>query len=426
MASPKSNPRAVAQDLIHQVLDLGRPFDEVFEAATRGLEPRDRALARAGVATVLRRKGQIDRLIDDCLARPLPAKVFAVRNALRLGLAELLFLEIPPHAAVSSAVALIPANSKYRGLVNAVLRRLAREGPARLAKQDAERLNTPDWLWRRWRETYGRAGARAIARAHLVAEPPLDLTVPADAGRWAARLDARLVPTGSLRRAVGPVADLPGFRDGGWWVQDAAAALPARLLDPRPGLDVVDLCAAPGGKTAQFAAAGARVTAVDRSAPRLRRVRANLDRLGLRATTVAADARTWRPAAPADAVLLDAPCSATGTIRRHPDVAWLKTAADLDRLAALQADLLAAAVHLVKPGGLLVYCVCSLEPEEGPARIEALLGGGAPVRREPVSETELAGLAGLVTAAGELRTLPSQWPEAGGLDGFYACRLRRL
>jgi 16S rRNA (cytosine967-C5)-methyltransferase len=241
------------------------------------------------------------------------------------------------------------------------------------------------------------------------------------------RLDAALLPTGSLRRpaAAGPVEELPGFAEGAWWVQDAAAALPARFLGPVAGKRVIDLCAAPGGKTAQLAAAGARVAAVDRSAKRLERLTENLARLDLAAETVAADAALWRPTEPAAAVLLDAPCTATGTIRRHPDVPWLKGPQDLAKLVPLQDRLLAAATAMTEPGGTLVYCVCSLQPEEGPERIAALLAAGAPVERVPIAPREVGGLDELLTPLGELRSLPCHLAERGGLAGFYAARLRR-
>src|SRR5579875_1843740 len=256
---------------------------------------------------------------------------------------------------------------------------------------------------------YGEAGGRPMARPS------------------AARLDAELLPTGGLRRpAAGEVRGLPGFADGAWWVQDAAAALPARLLGEIGSRHVLDLCAAPGGKTAQLAAAGANVTAIDRSPGRLRRVGENLARLGLSARLLAADAGFWRPESPADAVLLDAPCTATGTIRRHPDVARLKTPADVLRMASEQARLLRAAIEMVKPGGIIVFTTCSLELAEGPAQIAALLAAGAPIRRRPIAAAEIGGLAEFVTAEGDLRTLPSHWPERGGIDGFYAARLERL
>jgi 16S rRNA (cytosine967-C5)-methyltransferase len=413
------------------VLGEGRLLDDAL-AESRDLatlQPRDRAFVRVLAATTLRRLGQIDGLVDHCLDRPLKAKQAEVKTLLRLGACQLMFLDTPAHAAVDSTVALArgAALGGYRGLVNAVLRRLTREGAAIRDGQDAATLNTPAWLWESWRAAYGEATARRIAEAHLK-DPPLDLTVKADLEAWAERLGAVRLPTGSLRLApgAGEVARLDGYQAGAWWVQDAAAALPVRLLGELAGRSVIDLCAAPGGKTAQLAAAGARVTAVERDPKRLGRLQDNLGRLGLAARGVSADAATWRPSEPADAVLLDAPCSATGTLRRHPDIAWLKRAKDLPSLAALQDRLLTAAVEMVRPGGLLVYATCSLQPEEGQQRIAALLATGAPVERMPLAASELGGPAELITAQGELRTLPCHLAELGGLDGFYACRLRRL
>jgi 16S rRNA (cytosine967-C5)-methyltransferase len=272
---------------------------------------------------------------------------------------------------------------------------------------------------------YGAERAEAIATAHL-REPPLDLTVKGDLAIWRDRLGATLLPTGSLRlRAEGRIEDLPGFSDGAWWVQDAAAALPVPLLGEVAGKRVIDLGAAPGGKTAQLAAAGADVVAVDRSEPRLQRLRDNLERLDLGAATVVADGVAWRPDEPADAVLLDAPCSATGTIRRHPDVPWLKQPADIAKLTALQDRLLRAALDMVKLGGTIVYCTCSLQPEEGANRIDALLDAGAPADRVPIDPSVVAGEADVVTGVGDLRTLPCHFAELGGMDGFFAARLRR-
>ncbi|MEI7610759.1 MAG: RsmB/NOP family class I SAM-dependent RNA methyltransferase, partial [Rhodospirillaceae bacterium] len=278
-----------------------------------------------------------------------------------------------------------------------------------------------------WSAAYGPDTARAIAEAHLH-EAPLDLTLknPAESALWAERLEAEVLATGSLRRAAGgAVAELPGFADGGWWVQDAAAALPATLFGDLAGRRVYDLCAAPGGKTAQLAALGAQVTAVDRSAPRLERLATNLARLGLAAATVAADAALWQPEESADAILLDAPCSATGTIRRHPDIPHLKDRADVAKLAALQRRLLARAVALLKPGGTLVYTVCSLQPEEGEEQIAALLAAGAPVSRRPLVAGEAGVPDAALTAAGDLRTLPCHLAALGGMDGFFVARLLR-
>ena len=423
--------RQVAFEILAQVLDRRRQLDQAIaghEGFAR-LEPRDRAFVRNLLATTLRRLGQVDAVLSAFLAEPLPPRGRSVMQALRLGAAQLLFLGTPAHAAVDGSVRLADTRelAGYKGLVNAVLRRVAREGAALVAGQDAPSLNTPDWLWRSWSGAYGEAGARTIAEAHLV-EPPLDLSVRSEAERWAAALGGRVLPTGSVRRPAelgGAIEALPGYADGAWWVQDAAAALPVRLLGEVAGRSVIDLCAAPGGKTAQLAAAGARVTAIDRSAQRLERVRANLARLQLSAELVAADAASWRPAAPADAVLLDAPCSATGTIRRHPDVLWHKRPEEVAALGQAQDRQLRAAAEMVKPGGLIVYCVCSLEPEEGAARVAALSESGL-VEPVPLRAGEVPGTPGAaILADGGLRTLPSQWAELGGWDGFYAARLRR-
>lgn len=423
-------PRAVALHLLGAILDQRRPLEDAFRAhpALRddALDGRDRAFVRLLVATTLRRLGQIDAALEACLDRELTPRARSVRNLLRLGACQLLFLETPPHAAVAETVALATGRTaSYRPLANAVLRRLAREGAAICAAQDELRINLPDWLWRSWVAAYGEATTRAITSRHLV-EPPLDLTVKRDAESWAEQIGAGLLPTGSLRLPGSrSVADLTGYAEGAWWVQDAAAALPARLLGDVAGRLVVDLCAAPGGKTAQLCAAGARVTAVDRSRSRIGIVRDNLTRLRLAAELVVADAERWRPAAPVERILLDAPCTSTGTVRRHPDIPHVKRPDDVARCVALQDRLLDAARAMLAPGGMLVYCTCSLEPEEGPDRIAALLARSPGIERQPIAPAELSGLEQLLTEGGDLRTLPSHMAEAGGLDGFYAARLVR-
>lgn len=405
-----------------------RPADEALDHAADAarLEPRDRAFAMTLVATTLRRLGQIDAVLGRFLERPLPPRGAEARNLLRLAVCQLAFLQTPAHAAVHTAVSLAARRRPlrpYGGLVNAVLRRASAEAARIVAAQDEALLNTPKWLLASWEAAYGRQAARAIAEAHL-AEPPLDLTLR-DPGVVPAGLDGVQLPTGSLRlRHKGPIRALAGYAAGEWWVQDAAAALPAKLLGALAGRRVIDLCAAPGGKTAQLAAAGAEVVAVERSAERLRQLEGNLERLELQAELVCADAAEWRPAEPADAVLLDAPCSATGTIRRHPDVARLKRPGDVAALAAIQARLLAAAVSMTRPGGTLVYCACSLQPEEGPAQVDALVAAGG-VARVPVEADEIGGLAEAITPEGDVRTLPCHMAELGGMDGFYVARLRR-
>jgi len=406
--------RDAAFALLTAVLDRHRPLEEALDALPP-LAARDRAAAHRLAAAVLRRTGSLDAALEPYLAKAPPAPV---RHVLRLGAAALLLLATPPHAAVATAVALARTRglAKFTGLVNAVLRRVAEAGPALLDQFDGPRLDTPAWLWTAW-----GAEARAIAEAHQ-SEAPLDLTVAPGA---TAPPGGFYLPTGSWRYPVGTrVAELPGYAEGAFWVQDAAAALPARLLAVPPGETVLDLCAAPGGKTAQLAAAGARVTAVERDPARLVRLAENLVRLRLSAELVAADARTWRPAAPADAVLLDAPCSATGTIRRHPDIPHLKRPRDLSALAAQQDALMEAACAMLRPGGRLVYAVCSLQPEEGPARAAAARAR-LPLRPDPVRAEELPGLAEAITPDGHVRTTPALWPERGGMDGFFLARFIR-
>ena len=392
------------------------------------LSGRDRAFARLLVATVLRRLGQIDALIAQCLNIPLAPRAMLVQDILRLGVAQLLFLRTPPHAAVATSVDLAQSRGfvSHKGLVNAVLRRLSIEGRERIETQDAPRLNTPDWLWQSWSRAYGEPTARAVATAHLK-EAPLDLSLRNDAETWRAALEGVLLPTGTLRRAAGgALATLPGYAEGAWWVQDAAAALPARLFGDVAGRDVIDLCAAPGGKTAQLATAGARVTAVDRSPRRLERLVANLKRLNLAVEAVGADALSWRPPRPAEAVLLDAPCSTTGAIRRHPDVPHLKSPEDVARLSMVQENLLLAAIDMLQPGGTLVYCTCSLESAEGPERIESLLHSGAPVVRIGIEADEIGAEPEWITPEGDLRTLPCHFHAYDGIDGFYCARLVKL
>ena len=434
LAVPGLAVRRIAADIVDGVLRQHRPLDELLEgagasAAFAALPERDRALTRALIATVLRRLGSLRHLIGLLLERGAPREAPRVETALLIGAAQILFLDVPDHAAVDLAVRLAQADrnaARYAGLVNAVLRRVAREGAERLAGLDPAVLDTPPWLMARWSKSYGEATAHAIAIANSL-EPALDLTVKSDPESWAMRLGGRVLPTGSVRMiAHGAVTALPGFAEGAWWVQDAAAALPARLFGAVDGLRVADLCAAPGGKTAQLAAAGAGVTAVDRAPARLTRLRQNLARLALAAELVCADVTEWR-AEPFDAVLLDAPCSSTGTIRRHPDIPWLKGLADIATLAVLQRRLIERAVALTRPGGMLVYCTCSLEPEEGEDIIAGLLAHEPAVRRAPIVPSEVFGRGEFISKGGDLRTLPCHFPDPdsrlAGLDGFYAARL---
>ena len=420
--------RQAALEILVSCLDKGQPLDEALarHAGFAGLDPRDRAFVRLLLATTLRRLGEIDTVLGALVAKPLEGPNAAGRQVLRLGAAQLLFLGTAPHAAVDTSVRLIEdAHLPHlKGLANAVLRRISREGLAILGDRNPARLNTPQWLWQSWAEAYGEDTAHAIAAAHLI-EAPLDLTPRSNTDFWAGQLEAEVLPTGTLRRTGGGhIAELPGFTEGAWWVQDAAATLPVRLMGDIAGKRVADLCAAPGGKTMQLCAAGAQVTAVDISARRMVRVGENLARAGLAAELVTADASKWTAGEKFDAILLDAPCTGTGTLRRHPDIAWLKDEEDVGRLTLAQDRLLLHAVEQLKPGGTLVYAVCSLQEDEGPARIDALLGREPRLRRVPVQPAELPGLETAITKEGDVRTLPSMWPERGGLDGFYVARLK--
>ncbi len=394
------------------------------------LEPRDRALARSITTVALRRLGTLRAVLAKFLETGLPKKAIGLDWILVVGAAQILFLDVPDHAAVDLAVRAARRDqrtSPFAGLVNAVLRNVIREQEGLVDSFDAL-IDTPAWLAARWRANYGEATMRAIVAMHRE-EPTLDLSVREDAAGWAEKLGGFVLPTGSVRLTSHvAVPELEGYDEGRWWVQDAAAALPPKLLRPEAGERIIDLCAAPGGKTATLAAAGAQVTALDRSAERLKRLAINLERLGLVADIAVGDVLTYS-GEPFDAVLLDAPCTATGTIRRHPDVALTKKSSDIATLSALQSRMLDRAFELLAPGGRLVYCVCSLEPEEGEAQIAALLRRNPDVERMPITAQEIGGLAECLTAEGDLRTLPSQLadaePRRAGLDGFFAARLIR-
>jgi 16S rRNA (cytosine967-C5)-methyltransferase len=425
---PGLEPRRAALDILILV-SSGRTLDQALEdcRSFNALEGPDRGLAHALAANVLRRRGSLDHVIGLHVERPLPKRSARVMDILRLAAAQSLLLKTPDHAAVSTAVALAHAFQEtggYAGLVNAVARKIAAAGPQSIEALP-ERTDTPGWMWRGWERNFSAETARAIARAHR-REAPLDLTPrdPEDAAAIAAAVGGSVLPTGSIRVPQGfKVAAAQGFTVGRWWVQDAAAALPARLLGDVKGKLVFDLCAAPGGKTMQLAAAGAEVVAVDSDGSRLKIVAENLARTGLAAETIKADALHWAPDQLADAILLDAPCTATGTIRRHPDILWSKTEDDLKSLVALQARLIDKAVGLLKPDGLFVYCTCSLQPEEGEQQIAAALQRHRNLERAPVSAQEIRDRSAL-TRDGDLRTLPSMLAAEGGLDGFFAARLR--
>jgi 16S rRNA (cytosine967-C5)-methyltransferase len=424
-------PRRLAWRVVEEVLRRRAPLDDVLDELGPGenLSERDEALARAIAVVTFRRYGTLLHALSARLDKGLP-KDRRLLALLAAGAAQILFLDVPDHAAVDTAVRTAGSDRSLRpmsGLVNAVLRRVARERDIILTDADPWR-DTPDWLKERWIGAYGPERAAAIAQANR-SGAAVDLTVKDDAALWADRVKGVLLPTGSIRLTDRTaVRALPGFEEGAWWVQDAAAALPARLLRPQPGERIADLCAAPGGKTAQLAQAGAEVLAVDRSEKRLKRLEANLARLHLEAQSRAVDAALLD--APAfDAILLDAPCSATGTLRRHPDVAWTKGDADVAKLADLQRRLLDKTAELLRPGGRLVYCTCSLEPEEGEQQIAGFLARHPNFVRMPIRPEEIGGLDVAINPEGDLRTLPFQLPACdgapGGLDGFFAARLSR-
>lgn len=411
--------RLAALALVQGGLDHRGGFEEALgQPPFSALEPRERAFALSLAATTLRRLGTIDRLLGARLQKPPPEPV---RALLRIGVAQALFRDTPAFAAVSSTVALAqadPATRPFKGLINAVLRRVAEAG---LAPDWPPEADLPDWLWARWRSAHGEDAAGRIS-AMVAQEPATDLTPrdPAGSEALAAEMDGEVLPGGSVRTPRrGELAGWPGFAEGRWWVQDAAAAIPARLLRLQVGESALDLCAAPGGKTLQLAAAGVRVTALDRSPKRLERLRQNLARIGLQAEVVAAPAESWADPRRFDAVLLDAPCTATGTFRRHPDVLWGTRPTEVAKLAGVQARLLDAAADRVRPGGRLVYCVCSLEPEEGEGQVADFLRRRPGFRLDPVAAGEGGAPEGAVAAEGWLRILPFM---GGGMDGFFVAR----
>ena len=415
IAPTRSTARRAAAVLVAEVLDHGRTLDDALTTTKSfsALEGRDRAFARAIASATLRRLGGIDAVLARYLQKPLADSAALARSILRTGAAQLLVLGSPPHAVVSESVSVAQSARSaqpFAKLVNAVLRKVATDGAEAFAAQPPG-ADLPDWLFARWRAAYGDEAADAIARA-LRAEPPLDITVKSDPAHWAATLGGRVIDGDSVRLdGGGEITALPGFAEGAWWVQDAAAAAAVRLLGDVAGHGAIDLCAAPGGKTMQLARAGAEVTALDQSATRMERVAQNLARTNLSASLVVADAREWDTAERFDIVLLDAPCSATGTLRRHPDVAWLRRPGDIAALTALQASLLDRAIDLARPGGRILYVVCSLEPEEGPGAIEAALARWP----DKIALTDAV-----------LHTTPATRADEGGMDGFYARVLRRL
>ena len=430
--------RQAAAKILAAVIDRKTPLDGMLDydsgnPAYRALSDADRALVRAILNTALRHLPRIEAILGSLVQTPLPDGARALHHVLVAAATQILYLDIPDHSAVDLAVEQAqtdPRNRRFASLVNAVLRRLAREKTELLATTRSQPV-IPAWFHARLADVYGPVHAQAISEAQL--EPPaIDLTVKSDAEQWAERLGGWVLPTGSVRLASfsGSVAALEGFDDGAWWVQDAAASIPARMFGDLGGKSVVDLCAAPGGKTAQLALAGAAVTALDQSASRLRRLQSNMDRLGFQVRTLESNLLDFKPGEGFDGVLLDAPCSSTGTIRRHPDVLWTKGPADIAKLAALQEKLLRHAIGLARPGGRIVFSNCSLDPSEGEEVVARVLSDRSDVILEPIDPAHWPWLEDAISPEGAFRATPAMLPATegrpGGLDGFYAVVLRRI
>ncbi len=437
LAKPGLHARKVAAKLLSAIVERGTSLDGLLDRtngnqAFRGLNAADQALVKAILLATLRHLPVIEATLSSLVDKPLPSGARALNHVLQVAATQILYLDIPDHAAVDLAVEqahLDPRNRRFAALVNAVLRRLIREKDVLLPKIQASTINAPAWFHERLQAAYGTQTQNILAaHAH---EPSIDLSVKSDPQIWAERLNGLVLPTGSVRLpgVDGPITDLPGFDEGAWWVQDAAASIPARLFGNLDGLHVADVCAAPGGKTAQLALAGARVTAVDLSRNRLKRLSQNLERLGLDAICVEENMLTWQPEQLFDALLLDAPCSSTGTVRRHPDIPWTKNIRDIEKLADLQERMLRAAFKLVKPGGTVVFSNCSLDPLEGESMIEKVIATDDNVSRIPIDPVDWPGLESAINARGEMRTTPAMLPNKNarlsGMDGFFACVLMR-
>lgn len=419
--------RLVALDLFGQIYRKSNPMDQVLQRSKElnELEARDRAFVRLLLTTLLRKLGQIDFVIEQFLENASGLKSPVVLDILRFGAVQLLYLKTPPHAAVSASVELAEnyrGLSRYKGVINAILRKVSDQGLALLSKTALE-MNTPQWLREMWVRDYGTETAMHILKANGV-EPPLDITVKRDANGWAEKLSADILPTESLRLTqAGQVHLLDGFEEGAWWVQDLSSSLPVKVMGDIAGKKVLDLCAAPGGKTAQLLAHGAHVTALDRSPQRMKRFEENMDRLGFTdVKTEVADAALWESSEQFDIVMVDAPCSATGTIRRHPDMPYQKKPEDIEKLSVTQRRILSNAASLVTDGGDLIYCTCSLQKCEGEEQVAWFLGEHPEFEIVPIS---VEGLEQTQTTQGFVRVLPFHLSEKGGMDGFFVAKLRK-
>ncbi len=422
----KTDARRIAIGVLDDVLERKLEFDHAFNNARyiELLQPRDRAFSRLILLTTFRHLGQIDAIIGKFLLKPPKGKGRWLMSIMRITTAQLVFLDTPPHAAVSQALKLLDILKlkQFKGLANAVLRKISDEGIAIAKLQDAGQLNTPAWLYRRWQKAYGKDNTAAIAKIHG-SEANLDISVKSDPVYWAEKLNGEILPNSTIRlKPVSDITILDGFNDGQWWVQDAAASLPVHLMGDIQGKDIIDLCAAPGGKTLQMAAMGANVIAIDRSKKRMTRLLENLARTKLDAEIIITDALEYQPEKLADIILLDAPCSSTGTIRRHPDLIHQKSLKDVQRLNNLQNELLQAAEKMVKSGGMIIYTTCSLQPEEGESPIRYFLKNSEAMKKSDILPADIFNCKELISD-GYLRCLPCHFDKYGGMDGFFAARL---
>ncbi len=426
--NPQADNRKQALLILKEVLDNGATLENAFDKHSKGISPVDKRFMRHLTTTTIRHLGQLDCIIDHCTKTKLGNTQTAVRHVLRLGICQLLFTEIPAHAAVNTAVNLMDKSigKKLRYLkntVNAVLRKVDREREELLKKYGNSRHNIPKWILNRWDTRYGKETVKEIIN-QILQEAPLDLALlpQAQLDEWAIKLKAEKLPLGGLRiKNAGNIRDLPGYEDGMWWVQDLAAQLPAHLLGAGKGDKLLDICAAPGGKTLQSVASGLKVTAVDISKRRLERLHENLRRLSLNAEIIETDILKFEPKKQWQYILVDAPCSSTGTIRRHPEILWSYREDKIKSLAILQQKMLDKAAQLLAPGGTLIYCTCSMEIEEGPGQINALLERNSTLKRKGISASELPGLEQSILQTGDVQTLPHYFN--GGMDGFFISRL---
>ena len=421
--------RWAALEALEGVLESRRTINVALDNATgwKKLKSKDRAFTKFLILETVRHLPEIDQIYSNFLSRPLPRRTHRLKHLLRLGTAQLVFLKTRPHAAVNTTVALAEQllSQKFKGLVNALLRKIARSD-SRLSPDESARINTPDWLWKSWRKEYGEENTLKIAQQHLELAPT-DLTVAKTCPELTSYLNAETLESGSLRcRNFGNPADWWGYANGKWWVQVAAAALPIKLIGDVRGLNVIDLCAAPGGKTAQLAMGGANVVSLDSSHLRSKTLKANMKRLGLESNTIVSDLRDWEPSITADLVVLDAPCTATGTCRRHPEILRLRCSEDVHKMVRIQKNLLDSSAAMVPNGGTLLYITCSLQPEEGPDQVTDFLNRWTNFARSPFKPLTWKGLEGVIDMNGALRTLPFHWSSRGGMDGFFAAALKRI